>query len=65
MKKKIFATAIASVASLAMAQTVNTALWFDGSDQQVNTGGDCVYEYGECESTTMGYWYDYDDYYYD
>ena len=44
-----------------MAQTVNTSLWFDGSDQQVNTGGDCVYEYGECESTTMGYWYDYDD----
>ena len=61
MKKQIFATAIASVASLAMAQTVNTALWFDGSDQQVNTGGDCVYEYQECESTTMGYWYDYDD----
>ena len=61
MKKKIFAAAIASVASVAMAQTVNTSLWFDGSDQQVNTGGDCVYEYGECESTTMGYWYDYDD----
>ena len=61
MKKKIFATAIASVASLAMAQTVNTSLWFDGSDQQVNTGGDCVYEYGVCETSTMGYWYDYDD----
>ena len=61
MKKQIFATAIASVASLAMAQTVNTSIWFNGSDQQVNTGGDCVYEYGECEKTTMGYWYDYDD----
>lgn len=61
MKKKIFATAIASVASIAMAQTVSTDLWFNGSNQQVATGGDCVYEYGECEETTMGYWYDYDD----
>lgn len=62
MKKQIFATAIASVASLAMAQgAVNTSLWFNGSDQQVATGGDCVYEYLECEETTMGYWYDYDD----
>ncbi len=61
MKKKIFATAIASVASLAMAQSVNTSLWFDGSDQQVATGGDCVYDYTDCPNTTMGYWYDYDD----
>ena len=61
MKKKIFATAIASVASIALAGEVSTSLWFDGSDQQVATGGDCVYEYGECEETTMGYWYDYDD----
>jgi len=61
MKKKIFAAAIASVASVAMAQTVNTSLWFDGSDQQVATGGDCVYDYTECPKTTMGYWYDYDD----
>ena len=61
MKKQILATAIASIASLAMAQTVSTDLWFNGSDQQVATGGDCVYEYGVCEETTMGYWYDYDD----
>ena len=61
MKKQILATAIASVASIAMAQTVSTDLWFNGSNQQVATGGDCVYEYGECEETTMGYWYDYDD----
>lgn len=43
------------------AGTVNTSLWFDGSDQQVNTGGDGMYVYEECETTTMGYWYDYDD----
>ena len=61
MKKKIFAAAIASVASVAMAQTVNTSLWFDGSDQQVETGGDCKYDYTECPNSTMGYWYDYDD----
>ena len=61
MNKKIFATIVASMTAMGMAQTVNTSIWFDGSNQQVNTGGDCVYEYGECEETTMGYWYDYDD----
>ena len=61
MKKKIFAAAIASVASVAMAQTVNTSIWFDGTDQQVNTGGYCKYDYETCDESTMGYWYDYDD----
>jgi hypothetical protein len=60
MKKQI-ATAVAALAAASMAQTLNTAIWFDGSNQQVNTGADCVYKYKECESTTMGYWYDYDD----
>ena len=61
MKNQIFRTFLASIASVAVAQTVNTSLWFNGSNWQVATGGDCVYEYGECEETTMGYWYDYDD----
>ncbi len=61
MKMKLLSTAVASMAAMSMAQTLNTGVWFDGSDQQVNTGADCVYEYGTCESTTMGYWYDYDD----
>ena len=60
MKKQI-ATAVAALAAASMAQTLNTELWFNGSNQQVNTGADCVYKYKECESTTMGYWYDYDD----
>lgn len=60
MKKKLIAISAASLAAMASA-AVNTGVWFDGSNQQVNTGGDCVYEYGECETTTMGYWYDYDD----
>ena len=61
MKNQIFRTFLASIASVAVAQTVNTSLWFNGSNWQVATGGDCVYEYGECEETTMGIWYDYDD----
>ncbi len=60
MNKKIFGSMTLAMASLALA-AVNTSLWFDGTNQQVNTGGDCVYEYGVCETTTMGYWYDYDD----
>jgi hypothetical protein len=60
MNKKIFGSMTLAMASLALA-AVNTSLWFDGTNQQVNTGGDCVYEYGVCESSTMGYWYDYDD----
>ncbi len=59
---KFFAAVAASVASLAIAQEgVNMNLWFDGSDPQVNTGGDCIFELDECEETTMGFWYDYDD----
>ena len=46
---------------MAGAQTLNTGLWFYGNKNQVNTGADCVYMYKECESTTMGYWYDFDD----
>lgn len=60
MNKKLIALSAASMAAMASA-AVNTSIWFDGSNQQVNTGGDCVYEYGECEDTKMGYWYDYDD----
>lgn len=60
MNKKIFGSMTLAMASLALA-AVNTSLWFDGTNQQVNTGGDCMYEYGVCETTTMGYWYDYDD----
>jgi len=60
MNKKIFGSMTLAMASLALA-AVNTSLWFDGTNQQVNTGGDCMYEYGVCTTTTMGYWYDYDD----
>lgn len=67
MNTKIkMAMTIAAAAAMANALcdgagTVNTSIWFDGSDQQVNTGGDGMYEYGVCETSTMGYWYDYDD----
>jgi len=60
MKKEILATSVAMMASVALAD-VNTAIWFDGTDQQVNTGGDCVYNYETCDASTMGYFYDYDD----
>lgn len=40
---------------------LNTGVWFNGGDQQVNTGADGMYQYEVCEKTTMGYWYDYDD----
>ena len=65
MKNKIFAAAVISAASLAMAQVpsyTNTGLWFDGSDEFVNLGSAC----GEstaagCEDNYGGYWYDTDD----
>jgi hypothetical protein len=61
MKKQIL-TAVAAMAAASMAQNaVNTSLWFDGSDQQVNTGADCMYDYETCDGSKMGYWYDYDD----
>ncbi|WP_297701597.1 hypothetical protein [uncultured Fibrobacter sp.] len=41
----------------AIAQTVNSELWYDGTNEQVNTGAECMYEFGVCEGTTMGYWY--------
>jgi hypothetical protein len=63
----IAAAAVAANAICEGAGTVNTSIWFDGSDQQVNTGGDGMYKYaaegeaGGCTTTKMGYWYDYDD----
>lgn len=60
MNKKLIALSAVSMAAMASA-AVNLEIWFDGTNQQVNTGGDCMYEYQVCEETTMGYWYDYDD----
>ena len=63
----IAAAAVAANAICDGAGTVNTSIWFDGSDQQVNTGGDGMYKWaaegeaGGCTTTKMGYWYDYDD----
>lgn len=57
MKKTILCAAtVASFATMASA-----ALMFDGTNQQVNTGADCMYDYETCTESTMGYWYDYDD----
>lgn len=56
MKKNIFGFAMLAACSMASAD-----LMFNGSDQQVNTGADCMYDYESCTTTTMGYWYDYDD----
>lgn len=53
--------------TMAMAAATGTpgagTLMFDGTNQQVNTGEDCMYEYEDAcgEASTMGYWYDYDD----
>lgn len=67
MKKLTTALTIAAAAVAANAAcagfgtAVNTSIWFDGSDQQVNTGGDGMYNYETCTTTKMGYWFDYDD----
>lgn len=43
------------------AGVLNTDVWFNGDNQQVNTGADGMYEYEECETTSMGYWLDIND----
>ena len=58
----VFAIFLAPIVSTAHAQTVNLNLWFDGTNEQVNTGGDRLYEYGEYEGSTVGYWYDISDF---
>ena len=64
MKKQIL-TGVAAMAAASFAAdyvpTLNTGVWFDGTDQQVNTGAYCVYDYETCDDSKMGYWYDYDD----
>ena len=62
--KKISLTLALAIASVAIAK-VNLGLWFDGTSTQVNTGGSCMYDYVDCDTTTMGYWFDYDDRSYD
>ncbi len=47
--------------SSSVARSVNTGIWFNGSDYQVNTGADDMYEYGVHDNSTMGIWYDFDD----
>ena len=47
--------------SSSVARSVNTGIWFNGSDYQVNTGADDMYEYGVHDNSTMGVWYDFDD----
>ena len=68
MKKKLLFSAMLASSTMAIAAaptgtpTAGT-LMFDGTNQQVNTGEDCMYEYEDAcgEASTMGYWYDYDD----
>jgi len=68
MNKKILFSAMLVSSTMAMATAATGTpgagvLMFDGSNQQVNTGEDCMYEYEDAcgEASTMGYWYDYDD----
>ena len=69
MKKIITAIAVGSLAVAANAENkqVNTNLWFSGTEEQIDTGGDFVNKYDgatEAENrtgSTMGFWYDYDD----
>lgn len=68
MKKIITAIAAGSLAVAANAENkvVNTNLWFSGTEEQIDTGGDFVNVYTGDESTsktgsTMGFWFDYDD----
>lgn len=68
MKKIITAIAVGSLAVAANAENkvVNTGLWFSGTEEQIDTGGDFVNVYGATEAdsktgSTMGFWYDYDD----
>lgn len=60
MRNEILTSLFISLTAASAIASVNTSLWFDGSDQQVNTGGDCIYEWDVCESK-MGWWYEYDD----
>lgn len=66
-KKNLLFTVLAgttlSMAAAATGTPGAGVLMFDGSNQQVNTGEDCMYEYEDAcgEASTMGYWYDYDD----
>jgi hypothetical protein len=68
MKKKLLFSAVLASATMAMAAAATGTpgagvLMFDGTNQQVNTGESCMYEYEDAcgEASTMGYWYDYDD----
>ena len=68
MKKIITAIAAGSLAVAANAENkvVNPNLWFSGTEEQIDTGGDFVNVYGQTEAdsktgSTMGFWFDYDD----
>ncbi len=68
MKKIITAIAAGSLAVAANAENkvVNPNLWFSGTEEQIDTGGDFVNVYGATEAeskkgSTMGFWFDYDD----
>jgi hypothetical protein len=68
MNKKLLFSAMLVSSTMAMAAAATGTpgagvLMFDGTNQQVNTGEDCMYEYDDAcgEASTMGYWYDYDD----
>ncbi len=50
-----------NLSSSSVARSVNTGIWFNGSNYQVNTGADDMYEYGVHDNSTMGIWYDFDD----
>ncbi|MCQ2061734.1 MAG: T9SS type A sorting domain-containing protein [Fibrobacter sp.] len=41
--------------------TVNTSIWFDGSDPWLLVENLILYDNGDCEENSVSYWYDYDD----